>query len=94
MQRQARTRLGVLIVCASIAGGCAAVERGLTGIDYAFERASNATSYASWQHLGFSVKVSAQRTFHREGFATARDVETAARQGGWWGEEVPVAPGR
>jgi hypothetical protein len=72
------------------AAGCATLESGLKAIDRGFERASNATSFASWEHFLFSARMNGSLVILRAPVAQRRDAETAARQGGWWGDPVPV----
>jgi len=69
------------------AAGCATLQRGLSAIDRGFEYASKGLSFASWEHFAFSVRMNTRQP----PLATPGDAATAARQGGWWGDPVPVA---
>lgn len=85
-------------VCAALlatmivtAAGCATMARGLKAIDQGLERASNALSFASWQHFLFSARMNARIVTFRPPVALPGDAATATREGGWWGDTVPVA---
>jgi hypothetical protein len=50
--------------------------------------------YASWNHLVFSVRMNWQEFVGWSPIGSTDDEATAAREGGWWGEEVPTLPAR
>ena len=56
--------------------GCATVKETIT--------------WASWDHFAFSAKANWQIFHYWKATATRRDAELARKQGGWWGDEVPV----
>lgn len=48
-------------------------------------------TWASWEHFVFSTKANWQIFHYWNATATRTDADVAARQGGWWGDDVPVA---
>jgi hypothetical protein len=50
--------------------------------------------YKSGSHLLFSVRATWQEFVGWPPVGTTDDAATAAREGGWWGDEVPVMPAR
>ena len=77
------TLRGALVVLVLLAGltGCA------TG-------SGKKLGYASWNHLVFSVRTTWQEFVGWSPVSSTDDEATAAREGGWWGDEVPVLPAR
>jgi hypothetical protein len=56
--------------------------------------ASQRVGYASWQHFGFSMKANWQEFVGWSPVASPEDAARADREGGWWGDEVPLWPAR
>ena len=48
-------------------------------------------TWASWDHFVFSTKANWQIFHYWNATATRNDADIAKRQGGWWGDDVPVA---
>jgi hypothetical protein len=86
-------RVAVTVLAVGLIGsaGCATVQRGLKAVDRGFELASNGLSFASWQHFLFSARMTATSMIGGTPVAQQRDADTAAREGGWWGDPVAIA---
>ncbi len=77
----------VLAVATLTGAGCASMTTAAARVDRSLEYASNAISWASWDHLKFSAAMLGRDP----ALATPDEAAVARRQGGWWGDEVPVA---
>jgi hypothetical protein len=74
-------RRALVIGCLAVScAGCASTPQGTK------------LGYASLNHLWFSVRTNWQEFVGWSPIGTTADEATAAREGGWWGPEVPVLP--
>ncbi len=48
--------------------------------------------YKSWNHFMFSLRANWDQFVGWAAVGTSADESTAEREGGWWGDEVPVLP--
>lgn len=48
--------------------------------------------YASWGHFKFSMKANWNQAVGWSPVASPEEAAQAAREGGWWGDEIPVWP--
>jgi hypothetical protein len=71
--------LGALLVAAA---GCASTTSGPR------------IGYASWNHFVFSLRANWHAFVGWSPVGTTGDEAAAQREGGWWGDEVPVLPER
>ncbi len=65
----------------TLLGGCASVAKHHIG-------------YKNWDHFMFSLKADWNQFVGWAPVATKEDAAKAEQQGDWWGDEVPVWPGR
>jgi hypothetical protein len=70
--------LGAILLALLLAGCASSADKG------------GRFTYRSWDHFAFSAKSNWQIFHYWNASATKRDSENAKRQGGWWGDEVPV----
>ncbi len=79
-------RLLIALASVTLLAGCATT----APPDTFFGHARRAVTFATFDHWWFSTKVNWQIFHYWNATATPRDAELAKKQGGWWGDEVPV----